>query len=79
MLIVGHTSALRRSSEIRVMPKTEKLPTKPVDIYRKVYILELNFNQNYRELEIIFLKKISKKFLFAKSLLQQGFQQVIIK
>ena len=31
------------------------------------------------ELEIIFLKKISKKFLFAKSLLHQGFQQGIIK
>ena len=38
-----------------------------------------SFSGVIRELEIIFLKKISKKFFFVKSLLQQGFQQVIIE
>ena len=33
MLVAGHTSALRRRSEIRAMPETEKPPAKPVDIY----------------------------------------------
>ena len=30
--VSGHTSALRRRSEIRAMPETEKPPYKPVDI-----------------------------------------------
>ena len=33
MLVAGHTSALRRRSEIRAMPEIEKPPAKPVDIY----------------------------------------------
>ena len=33
VLVAGHTSALRRRSEIRAMPEIEKPPAKPLDIY----------------------------------------------
>ena len=33
MLVADHSSAVKRSSESRTMPETEKPPAKPVDIY----------------------------------------------
>ena len=33
MLVADHSSAVKRSSESRAMPETEKPPARPVDIY----------------------------------------------
>ena len=48
MLVAGHTSALRRRSEIRAMPETEKPPAKPVDIY----LFTVNVPALLQELEL---------------------------
>ena len=53
MLVAGHTSALRRRSEIRAMPETEKPPAKPVDIYYAQKSPEIALGAFRQTLEVI--------------------------
>ena len=63
MLVAGHTSALRRRSEIRAMPETEKPPAMRVDIYLPVNRKWSTSNKKtlkiFRSLHIIFINLIA--------------------
>ena len=62
MLVAGHTSALRRRSEIRAMPETEKPPAKPVDIYCLTLSVTIMLrNKNVTSKSCVVLKMIRIK------------------
>ena len=75
MLVAGHTSALRRRSEIRAMPGTEKPPAKPVDIYCVQKSNESRYF--YRILIEIYKRTLFYKRKFAIILIKEAVTEMV--